>query len=121
MLNRSTRSGMIFEHSVYDHVFESFIHETSFIRRSMSRQRHPLIPDQIVTSRLILRPLDRGDARAYGRMIGDRRMWTFLTPAYWRRGTRYRIRRWGQLIRSQEAYHFIIRTRDENEFVGEVA
>jgi len=54
-------------------------------------------------------------------MIADRRMWTFLTPAYWRRGTRYRIRRWRQLIRSQEAYHFIIRTRDENKFVGEIA
>ena len=88
----------------------------------MARQRHPSIPDKgIVTSRLILRPLDRGDARAYGRMIADRRMWTFLTPAYWRRGPRYRIRRWRQLIRSQEAYHFIIRTRDENEFVGEIA
>lgn len=84
------------------------------------RPRNPHIPDQLATSRLILRPLDRTDTRPYARMFADRRMWTF-EPAYWKEGPRSSTRAWRRSIRSGKAYLFVIRTRDENKFVGEIA
>ena len=87
----------------------------------MRRRSHPRIPDRLATPRLILRPLDRTDRADYARMFADRRMWTFVFPTYWQQGARRQTRSWRRAIRSGRAYHFVIRTRDENEFVGEIA
>ncbi len=87
----------------------------------MRRRSHPDVPDHLATARLILRPLNRTDASAYARMFADQQLWTFIPPAYWREGARSRARSWRRLSRSGEAYHFVIRTREENDFVGEIA
>ncbi len=87
----------------------------------MRRRRHPDVPDYLATSRLILRPLNRMDASPYAQMFADRRLWTFIQPVYWRPGARSRARSWRRLSRSGEAYHFVIRTREEDDFVGEIA
>ena len=87
----------------------------------MRRSSHPDVPDHLVTQRLILRPLTRVDASPYAQMFTDRRIWTFIPPAYWQAGAQSRIRSWRRLCRSGEAYHFVIRTREENDFVGEIA
>ena len=86
----------------------------------MPRRGHPKIPDQLKTKRLILRPQNRTDKGPYARMFADRRMWTF-EPSYWQAGPRKRIKGWRGAIRSGKAYHFVVRTRDQNEFVGEIA
>ena len=87
----------------------------------MRRRGHPKIPDQLATGRLILRPLRETDKGPYARMFADRRMWTFIAPTYWQAGPRNRIQAWRRAIRSGRAYHFVIRTRAENKFVGEIA
>ncbi len=86
----------------------------------MRKRSHPDAPDQLVTSRLILRPFDRTDAKPHARMFADRRMWTF-EPAYWKGGPRGSIRAWRRSMRSKKAYHFVIRMRDKSKFVGEIA
>lgn len=85
------------------------------------RRGRPGVPDSLASPRLILRPLNRTDARDYNRMFADRRLWTFVPPAYWQAGPRTRARSWRRLNRSRDAYHFVIRTREENYFVGEIA
>jgi ribosomal-protein-alanine N-acetyltransferase len=87
----------------------------------MRRRSHPDVPDHLSTPQLILRPLNRMDAKPYARMFADRRLWTFIPPAYWRAGARSRARSWRRLNRSGDAYHFVIRTRKEDDFVGEIA
>src|SRR5712692_128401 len=88
------------------------------MRRSSSHQD---VPDRLATRRLILRPLNRTDASPYSRMFADRRLWKFIQPYYWQEGARTRARSWRRLNRAGEAYHFVIRTREENDFVGEIA
>ena len=87
----------------------------------MPRHGQPDPPERLETGRLILRPLDRTDTHPYARMLADRRVWTFIPPVYWRAGPRNRIRTWRSRIRAGQAYHFVIRTRDDNKFVGEIA
>ena len=87
----------------------------------MSRPSHPRAPDHLLTRRLFLRPLNRTDVGPYGRMFADRRVWTFIPPPYWKAGAQSRARSWRRLSRNGEAFHFVIRTRDKNDFVGEIA
>lgn len=87
----------------------------------MHRRAHPDVPERLATRRLVLRPLKRTDEKPYSQMFADRRLWTFIQPYYWQAGARSRARSWRRLNRSGEAYHFVIRTREENDFVGEIA
>jgi RimJ/RimL family protein N-acetyltransferase len=54
-------------------------------------------------------------------MYRDRKMWSFLPAGVWKKGGRKAIQAWRKRNRSKKAYHFIIRTRHDNAFVGEVA
>ena len=87
----------------------------------MRRRSHPDVPNHLGTPRLILRPLNSVDAIPYARMFADRQVWAFIPPAYWKKGAQSRARSWQRLNRSGEAYHFVIRTREEDNFVGEIA
>ncbi len=87
----------------------------------MRHRTHPDVPDRLTTGRLIMRPPNRIDAGPYAQMFADRQLWAFIPPAYWQAGARSRARSWRRLSRSGEAYHFVIRTREENGFVGEIA
>ena len=88
---------------------------------SIRRGSHPAVPDRMATRRLILRPLNRTDATPYARMFADRGVWTFIQPIYWRPGPRRWAQSWRRLNRSGEAYHFVLTTREDNDFVGEIA
>ena len=85
------------------------------------RRRHRGVPDNLTTGRLILRPLKRMDKGDYAQMFADQRIWTFIPPPYWKAGAQSRARAWRRLNRAGEAYHFVIRTREEDDFVGEIA
>ena len=86
-----------------------------------NRSRHPRIPSRLTTDRLILRPFRPEDTKPYLQMYRDREVWRFIPPGVWRDGGRKNIPGWRQRNRSGRAYHFIIRTREGNEFVGEIA
>ena len=85
------------------------------------RAPRPAMPRHLVTDRLILRPLRAEDARPFIRMYNDRRMWSHLPEGVWRKGGRKAIQAWRRRNRAKQAYHFIIRTRGEDDFVGEIA
>lgn len=69
----------------------------------------------------MLRPLRAEDNAPYVRMYKDRKMWSFLPAGVWKKGGRKSIQTWRRRNRAKQAYHFIIRTRGEGAFVGEIA
>ena len=81
----------------------------------------PGIPRRLLTDRLLLRPLRREDTAPYIRMYTDRKMWSFLPAGVWKKGGRKSIQAWRKRNRAKKAYHFIIRTRSDRAFVGEIA
>lgn len=83
--------------------------------------RDPTTPRRLLTDRLILRPLRAEDTAPYARMYRDRRMWSFLPAGVWKKGGLRSIQAWRKRNRAKQAYHFIIRTRGNNAFVGEIA
>lgn len=87
----------------------------------LKRGLRPTIPRRLITERLVLRPLRKEDAVPYERMYRDRKMWRFLPAGVWGPGGRKRIASWRKRNRAKQAYHFIIRTRADDTFVGEMA
>src|SRR5712692_5329279 len=81
----------------------------------------PALPDKLLTDRLVLRPFRNEDRKAFLRMYQDRQMWRFIHPGVWKKGGRNMIPLWRKRNRAKKAYHFIIRTRQGNNFVGEIA
>lgn len=48
-------------------------------------------------------------------------MWSLVATGVWKKGGRKSSQAWRKRNRAKQAYHFIIRTRRDNVFVGEVA
>lgn len=81
----------------------------------------PVMPRRLLTDRLVLRPLRAEDAAPYVRMFRDRKMWSLVPTGVWRKGGRKSMDAWRKRNRAKQAFHFIIRTRRTNAFVGEIA
>ncbi len=86
-----------------------------------ARRLRPRIPNKLMTDRLVLRPFRNEDRGPFLNMYQDREMWWYIHPDVWKKGGRNMIPSWRKRNRSKKAYHFIIRTRQRNDFVGEIA